>query len=401
MALLRVEDALRRALDGIDILPAEEVPLAEAAERILAWDLKARRTQPPFDASAMDGYAVRAADIESPPATLAVIGESAAGLRFSGRVGPGEAVRIFTGAPVPVGADTILLQENASALEADRISALEPALPGRHIRIAGLDFKESDVLLGKGRLLDPAAIALAAAGGHAQLPVVRRPLVALIATGDELVPPDTVPGADQIIASNHFGIGALAKLDGADVLDLGIVPDQQHAIAGAARSALEAGAHIVVTLGGASVGERDLVRQVLTDEGMELDFWKIAMRPGKPLMFGRFGETRVLGLPGNPVSSFICAHLFLRPMIARLSGRIFRADLRPAKLGKALKANDERQDYLRALVEEHTDGSVATPFETQDSSMLTTLARSNGLIIREPHAPAAEAGTLCTVLMLR
>ena len=401
MALLPVEDALRRVIEGMSPLPAEEVPLSEAVGRVLAGDLKARRTQPPFDASAMDGYAVRAADIETPPATLSVVGESAAGRRFDGQVGRGEAVRIFTGAPVPEGADTILLQENASALQPGRISALEPSIAGRHIRRAGLDFKEGETLLEKGRPLDATALSLAAAGGHSRLPVISRPLVAVIATGDELVPPDTMPGPDQIVASNNFAIGALAKLDGAEVHDLGIVPDRREAIAGAVRRAVGTGAQIIVTLGGASVGEHDLVRQVLTAEGMELDFWKIAMRPGKPLMFGRFGETRVLGLPGNPVSSFVCAHLFLRPMLARLSGRPFHPNLRAARLGKAVKANDERQDYLRACVEESPDGPIATPFERQDSSMLTTLATANGLIVREPHAPAAEAGAPCTVLMLR
>ncbi|WEX07145.1 gephyrin-like molybdotransferase Glp [Chelativorans sp. AA-79] len=401
MALLPVNEALARVLEGMRPLPAEVLPLAETAGRTLAGDLDAQRTQPPFNASAMDGYAVRAADIESPPATLSVIGESAAGRRFEGRVKPGEAVRIFTGAPVPEGADTILIQENASPLENGRIEALEPATSGRHIRRAGLDFREGETILAQGRLLDPAALSLAAAAGHARVPVVRRPLVAVIATGDELVPPEVVPGPDQIVASNNFGIGALAGLDGARVLDLGIVPDRQDAIAAAIQKALSARADIIVTLGGASVGEHDLVRPVLTAEGMELAFWKIAMRPGKPLMFGRFAEARVLGLPGNPVSSLVCAHLFLRPMVARLSGRPFRPDLRTATLTKAMKANDERQDYVRAGVEESADGLTAAPFDTQDSSMLSTLAAANALVVREPNAPAAEAGESCTVLMLR
>jgi len=401
MALLPVEEALLRTLEGLEPLTSEEVALPEAAERVLAADLRARRTQPPFDASAMDGYAVRASDIEASSSTLSVIGESAAGRRFPGRISPGEAVRIFTGAPVPEGADTILLQENASVLDPGRILALERPSPGRHIRRAGFDFKEGDEILAKGRFLDPAALSLAAAAGHSRLPVVRRPHVALIATGDELVPPDVTPGPDQIVASNNFAIAALAKREGAEISDLGIVPDQEDAISRAVRRALELGAHIIVTLGGASVGEHDLVRHVLAAEGMELDFWKIAMRPGKPLMVGRFGETRVLGLPGNPVSSFVCAHLFLRPMVSRLAGRSFRPDLRTGRLGAPLKENDERQDYIRAVIEEDSDCPIATPFERQDSSMLTTLATANGLIIRPPHAPAAQAGSPCTILMLR
>ncbi|WP_309085370.1 gephyrin-like molybdotransferase Glp [Chelativorans sp.] len=401
MALLPVDEALERVLDGLQPLPPEELPLADAAGRVLVGALKARRTQPPFNASAMDGYAVRSADIASPPASLAVTGESAAGRRFPGAVGPGEAVRIFTGAPVPDGADTILIQENAVPVDEGRIEALQAVAPGRHIRRAGLDFRGGDVVLQEGRLLDPAALSLAAAAGHARLPVVRRPVIAVIATGDELVPPDETPGPDQIVASNNFGIGALARMDGADVLDLGIVPDDREAIAGAIRRALGARADIIVTLGGASVGEHDLVREVLTSEGMDLAFWKIAMRPGKPLMFGRFGGARVLGLPGNPVSSLVCAHLFLRPLMARLSGRVFRPDLRPAFLGKPMKANDERQDYVRAVVVEGFEGLLATPFDLQDSSMLTALAAANALIIREPNAPAAEPGSPCRVLMLR
>lgn len=401
MALLPVEDALGRVLDGLERLPAEHVSLAEAAGRVLAGPLQALRTQPPFDSSAMDGYAVRAADVERVPAVLTVIGESAAGRRFSGTVGPGEAVRIFTGAPVPEGADAILIQENAVLLADRRIEARESVSAGRHIRRAGLDFREGDLLLDDGRMLDPAALSLAAAAGHPELPVVRRPVVAVIATGDELVPPGATTGPDQIVASNSFGIGALARQDGARVLDLGIVPDSREALAQAFRRALADGAHIVVTLGGASVGEHDLVREVLTGEGMVLSFWQIAMRPGKPLMFGSLDVARVLGLPGNPVSSLVCAHLFLRPMVARLSGRTYVPDLRPAVLGAPMRANDHRQDFVRAFAATEQDGLVATPFNLQDSSMLTTLAAANALIVRPPGAPAAPAGAPCQVLMLR
>lgn len=401
MALLPVDEALKRVLDGVHPLSSEQVPLAEAGGRVLARRLTARRTQPPFDASAMDGYAIRASDVKSPPATLTVIGEAAAGKRFAGTINPGQAVRIFTGAPVPDGADTILIQENALRVDDRRIEARESVARGRHIRQAGLDFREGDPVLENGRMLDPAALSLAAAAGHASLSVVRRPLVAVIATGDELVPPGTLPGPDQIVASNSFGIAALVRQDGGQVLDLGIAPDRRDAIASRVREALAASADVIVTLGGVSVGTHDLVRDVLAQEGTELAFWKIAMRPGKPLMFGRLNSARVLGLPGNPVSSLVCAHLFLRPIVTGLAGRAYAPDIRTAAITRPMKANDERRDYVRAIVEGEHDELRATPFERQDSSMLTALAAANALIIREPHAPALEPGAPCKVLILR
>jgi molybdopterin molybdotransferase len=400
-ALLPVEDALARLLGDAAPLAAERVPIAEAADRVLAEPLAALRTQPPFDASAMDGYAVRAADTAAPPARLALIGAAPAGRRFDGHVGQGQAVRIFTGAPVPEGADAILLQEDARPAGVGFVEALEAATPGRHIRRAGLDFTDGEALLPAGRVLDPGALSLAAASNHAEVGVVRRPLVAVIATGDELLPPGSRPGPDQIIASNGYGVASIARRAGAEILDLGIVADDRERIAEALHRGLAGGADILVTLGGASVGEHDLVREVLTGQGMILDFWKIAMRPGKPLMFGRIGDTRALGLPGNPVSSLVCAHLFLAPLVAKLAGRPHAANIVQARLGKAMPENDGRQDYVRALVEETPDGPVATPFGTQDSSMLKTLAAANGLIIREPGAPAAMAGDRLGVLMIR
>jgi molybdopterin molybdotransferase len=401
VALLPVDDALERLLSGAARLGSETVPVEKAAWRVLASDLHAKRTQPPFAASAMDGYAVRAADIAALPASLEVIGEAPAGKPFSGRVGQGQTVRIFTGAPMPEGADTVLIQEDTKLAGERRIEALESTAQGRHVRAEGLDFRDGDLLLNAGRVLDPAALSLAAAANHASLQVVCRPLVALLATGDELLPPGSELGPGQIIASNGYGIAALACADRADVLDLGIVADDRAAIAAAVNRAREAGAHIIVTLGGASVGEHDLVREVLTGLGMELDFWKIAMRPGKPLMVGRFGATHVLGLPGNPVSSHVCAHLFLRPLIARLAGREYRPDIRNAVLGSGMKANDGRRDYVRATAFPGSAGLVATPFDLQDSSMLRTMAAANALIIREPQAPAAPQGALCRVLMIR
>lgn len=401
MSLISVDDALARLLETARRLPSEAVPIAQAAWRVLAADLVALRTQPPFDASAMDGYAVRAADIAAPPAFLDVVAEIPAGTMHEGEIGPGQAARIFTGAPLPRGADTVLLQEDSRPAGAGRIEALEATRQGRHIRRAGLDFRQGDPVLKTGRILDPAALSLAAAANHAQVEVVRRPLVAVLATGDELLPPGSQPGPGRIIASNSYGVAALATADGAATLDLGIAPDRHEAIAASVKRAREEGANVIVTLGGASVGDHDLVREVLTGLGMQLDFWKIAMRPGKPLMVGRLGETHILGLPGNPVSSLICAHLFLRPLLARLAGRDYRPDIREAVLGSGMKANDRRRDYVRAAAFPGSAGLVATPFDLQDSSMLATLAAANALIIREPDAPAAAQGAPCRVLMIR
>lgn len=401
MALLPVEDALRLLLDGAEPLGGEMIPLAFASSRVLAEPVAALRMQPPFDASAMDGYAVRAADIASVPAKLTVIGEAPAGRRFAGRVGPGQAVRIFTGAPVPEGADTILIQENAKILAGGVIEASNATAAGRHIRRAGLDFQKGELLLERGRLLDPAALSLAAAANHPQLPVVRQPLVAILATGDELLQPGGDPGPDQIVASNAYGVAAIAGAAGAETLDLGIAPDRKERIAAALRQAFDRNANIIVTLGGASVGDHDLVREVLGGLGVEIGFWKIAMRPGKPLIFGRYGKTRILGLPGNPVASLVCSHLFLKPLVARLAGREHRPDLRDAALGAAMDANDQREDYVRARVTESPGGIVATPFPIQDSSMLKTMAAANALIVRKPRAPALGAGDPCLVLMLR
>jgi molybdopterin molybdotransferase len=400
MALLPVADALSRLLDGVAPLPAETVALSDGAGRVLAEPLKALRTQPPFDASAMDGYAVRAADVARVPATLDVIGDAPAGRRFAGSVGSGQAVRIFTGAPVPDGADTIVIQENARR-HGDRVEVIAVSTAGRHIRRRGLDFAEGDVLLAAGRVLDPAAISLTASANHTSLQVVRRPLVAIIATGDELLPPGSSPGPDQIISSNAYGVAASLAAVGARVVDLGIAPDRLDAIAAKVRQALAAPADIIVTLGGASVGDHDLVHDVLTGEGMQLDFWKIAMRPGKPLMFGRLGETRCIGLPGNPVASLVCTELFLKPLAARLGGFSYVGTIADATLGAAMGANDLRQDYVRARVGETADGTVVTPFEVQDSSMLRTLADSGALIVREPFAPPLAAGSRVRILRLR
>lgn len=401
MALVPVAEALERLLDGAVPLASESVPLFEAVDRVLAEPVAALRTQPPFNASAMDGYAARATDVASVPARLSVIGMAPAGRGFDGTVGKAQAVRIFTGAPLPDGADTIVIQENVRDIGGGDIEVTEPTAEWRNIRRIGLDFSKGDVLLEKGRLLDPAALSLAASANHPRVSVVRRPLVAIIATGDELLPPGSELGPDQIISSNAYGVAAAAQSVGARALDLGIAPDRKEAIAALVKKAVAAGADVIVTLGGASVGDHDLIHDVLTGEGMRLGFWKIAMRPGKPLMFGRLGETRCIGLPGNPVASLVCSQLFLKPLLARLGGRNHRQDIRKARLGAAMPANDLRQDYVRAVVQEDAGVLVATPFSIQDSSMLRMLADANGLIVRPPFTPAAAVGEACSVLMLR
>ena len=399
--LLPVQDALMRVLASAPVpLTSERVPLAECRGRTLAEDVAALRTQPPFPASAMDGYAVRAADIAQVPATLNVIGESAAGRRFSGEVKAGEAVRIFTGAPVPAGADTILIQENTKA-EGSSVTALETETLGRYVRRAGLDFSVGDVLLKKGQRLGPAELALAAAMNHPALAVTRRPRVALLATGDELVRPGEEIGPDQIVASNTFAVRAYAENAGADVIDLGIAGDNFAAIEAAIRSARAYGADVLVTLGGASVGDHDLVQTALAREGMELGFWRIAMRPGKPLMHGQIGDMRILGLPGNPVSAIVCGLLFLVPLVRALSGDPKSGDDRTelAVLASELPENDSRQDYLRARIIGQKDGHpLVESFTRQDSSMLRILSEAQCLIVREAHAAASKAGETCRVL---
>ncbi|MGE3646605.1 MAG: gephyrin-like molybdotransferase Glp [Beijerinckiaceae bacterium] len=401
--LLPVTDALAQILASAQRpLEAETIPLAQANGRILASDLAAMRTQPPAPLSAMDGYAVRRADIETVPATLKLTGTSAAGHGFAGKVCQGETVRIFTGAPLPDGADTIVIQEDTEA-DGDRIVMKESEPLGRHVRLAGLDFKKGDVLLKAGRRMGPAELALAAAMNHPAVPVARKPKVALLATGDELVPPGVEPGPDQIVASNNFAVAALVERAGGAVLDLGIAGDNFPAIESAIRRAREAGADILVTLGGASVGDHDLVQSALKNEGMELGFWRIAMRPGKPLMHGRIGETRILGLPGNPVSAIVCAILFLVPLVKALTGDPHAGEdpSIPGVLGAGMKENDNRQDYVRARLSGLSQGiATATPFTRQDSSMLGVLADAQGLIIRPPFAPAAHAGDACRVILM-
>jgi len=399
MALLPVDEALKRILDGAAPLQNERVDLLAAPGRVLAADVIAGLTQPPFNASAMDGYAVRAADTATIPATLTVIGEANAGGPFDGSVGAGEAVRIFTGGSVPNGADAVVIQEDTERNGA-RLIVHEAAKPGANIRDAGSDFRAGETLLHAGRLLDASTITLAAAGGHAELEVRRRPRVAILATGDELVQPGTKPGAGQIVSSNPYGLAALVEAFGGQARLLGIAHDNMDDLA--AKLALADDADVLVTIGGASVGDRDLVKPALEARGMALDFWKVAMRPGKPMLFGRLGTGRVLGLPGNPLSCLISARIFLVPLLFALQGRTDDPlEQQAAVLGADLDANGPRQHYMRARLEP-VMGALprVAALSSQDSAHISALAGADALIVRAPNAPAACAGEVVRVLPL-
>jgi molybdopterin molybdotransferase len=396
-----VTDALAAILAGADLLPEEMVALDAAHHRVLARDIAALRTQPPQAMSAMDGYAVRSADASRVAAQLKVIGEVAAGRPFEKAVGAGEAVRIFTGGVIPDGADAVIIQED-TVTEGPGITITEAAIPGRHIRPAGVDFSKGDVLLAAGTRLTDRDLSLAAAMNHPDLAVRRRPKVAILATGDELVMPGSSPGPGQIVYSNGYALRALAQDEGADVIDLGIAADTVESTTQGIRRARDSGADILVTTGGASVGDHDLVKRSLEAEGVAMAFWRIAMRPGKPMMHGRLDAMRVIGLPGNPVSSYVCGFLFLVPLIRQLAGRSVVHHVREtALLGRDVSANDQREDYLRARLEVRDDRAlIATPVNHQDSSLLGNLAAARALLIRPPHAPAATAGSACDILRL-
>jgi molybdopterin molybdotransferase len=399
---LTVAQARARILTNIpQPRPVEVVALERALGRTLAQDLAAKRTQPPKAVSAMDGYAVRAADLAQLPVKLKQIGESTAGHGFSGSIGPKETVRIFTGAPVPHGCDTILIQEHAR-VDAGFVEPLQSVASGRHIRAKGIDFAEGEVLLAAGTRLSASNIALAAAMNFAEVAVTRRPRVGVLATGDELVHPGGIIGANQIIATNSYAIAALVEAAGGVALDLGIARDELGALEERIAAA-RADADVLVTLGGASVGDHDLVKPALARQGMELKFWKVAMRPGKPVLHGRIGPMIILGLPGNPVAAFVAGIVFLVPLVRALCGDpdAGRDAAEPAILGKALRGNDSRQDYLRAALQPSETGlPVAIPFEIQDSSLLRILAHSQCLVVREPHATPAAAGDLCRIIRL-
>jgi molybdopterin molybdotransferase len=382
--MIPVVEATKRLLALVRPLPAETVPLALAAGRVLAEDAVAARAQPPFDASAMDGYAVRGAEAV-PGARFRVIGEAHAGRAFPGRIGPGEAVRIFTGAPVPDGADCVVIQEDVE--REGEVITVKPTLgEGPNIRPRGSDFAEGTRMAAP-RRLRPADLALLAAMNVPAVRTARRPEVALIATGDELVLPGQVPGPDQIVASNVFGLRAMAEAEGARVRMPPIARDEPSALR--AVLALAEGADVIVTVGGASVGERDLVAEVAREAGLELSFHRVAMRPGKPLMSGRLGEALLIGLPGNPVSAMVCGELFLRPVLRAIQGLPEPLPRRlTATLAAPIAANGPREHYMRARVA----NGVITAFERQDSALLSVLAEANALLVRPVSDPPRAAG---------
>ena len=393
--MISVEEAQDRVVAGVSTLPAETVGLTDAAGRVLAGPLTARRTQPPFAASAMDGYAVRAADVAKVPVTLTQVGAVAAGGLYEPNLQAGQCVRIFTGAPLPAGADTVVIQEDTEA-DGDRILIKEAEPKGRHVRAAGLDFGAGDQRLAAGTYLSPRKLALAAAMDYPWLSVIRRPRVAILATGDEIVFPGEPIAPSQIVASTSTALAGFVRANGGEPVLLGVAHDTVESLQAAAAAARDA--DVLITIGGASVGEHDLVQAALKPEGLHVDFWKIAMRPGKPLMMGTLGNSQVLGLPGNPVSSMVCAVLFLRPLLYALQGRaggVPRPVNRPA--GEALAANGIRQDYMRARLD---DRGRAMPFARQDSSMLTALADADALIIRPPEAAAVAENEPVPVLDL-
>ena len=395
--MISVDEALERVTAAFAPLEAETISLRDAQGRVLAEDAKARLDQPPFPVSAMDGYAVRAGDVASVPATLRVIGSAPAGHPFAGQLSAGEAVRIFTGGVVPEGADTIVIQEDTEQ-DGGKVTIKEAAKLGRHIRKAGLDFARGGVLAPAGLRLRARDLALLASGDLPSVSMRRRPRIAFAGTGDELSLPGTPRKPGGIVASSGYGLSAMIAAWGGESLDLGILPDTVEAVSTLPDRAK--GADLIVTMGGASVGDHDLVRTALRPKGFVLDFWKIAMRPGKPLIFGRLGTTPFLGLPGNPVSSFVCAILFLKPAIAAMLGQTKKSELRAARIARSLPANDVRQDYIRASLTFRDDEWWTEPFAVQDSSMQSAFAAADCLIVRAPRAPAVAVGERVDVLPL-
>lgn len=398
MSLLPVDAALARILARVPPVAAETVPLAESLGRVLAQPLLAHHDQPPFDASAMDGYALRAADV-APDAWLDVIGTSQAGAGFAGTLGTGQAVRIFTGAPLPQGADTVIMQEEA-VREGDRVRFTAPARHGHSVRPRGNDFYSGQRLLPAGRLLDAMGISVAATANHAELVVARRPRLVLAATGDELVPPGTPLAPDQIVASNSAALAALFAPYAETIADLGIIPDTRAALEARIGAALAGTPDMLITTGGASVGEHDLVQNVLRDLGVELDFWRINMRPGKPLMFGTFGRTLVFGLPGNPVSALVTALVFIRPALRAFLGLGSLAPWRLPLLAPT-PANTARRHFMRASLELTGTGPALRPISQTDSGHTSSLAAADMLIIQPEHDPGQPAGAIVDALPIR
>ena len=400
-ALLPVADARRMIVDGLARLGVEHASLSHARGRVLAEDARARVSHPPADVSAMDGYAIRFQDVPSVPLTLEVVGESGAGHPWKGTLGIGQAVRIFTGAQIPAGADTVVMQENTKAHGTNGSAVVIEEMPqaGRHIRPIGQDFRAGDIGLAAPRRLTARDIGFLAAMNIARVPLARRPRVGVLSTGDEIVMPGETPAEGQIVSANGPGLSAFIESRGGEAIHLGIARDE----IGALRAAIARAEPLdmLVTSGGVSVGDHDIMRKALQSDDFRLAFHKIAMRPGKPLLFGRIGANQklpVLGLPGNPVSAMVCAVLFLGPALDRMQGLPGDAPATiPARLTEPLKENDGREDYLRATL---SPDFAVTPFPKQDSGMVSSLALADALIQRPPHAPAAPAGSLVPVILL-
>src|SRR5689334_20715269 len=396
--MLSVREAHARVIAAFSPLPAETVSIADAAGRVLAAAPKARLTQPPADLSAMDGYAVRAEDVPAAPTTLTLVGEAPAGGSYDHALKPGEAVRIFTGGPLPMGADSIVIQEDTKA-DGKKITVLEAPTPGRHVRKAGLDFSAGDAPFARGHTLTTRDVALLAAMNLPWLSVFRKPRVAILSTGNELVLPGEPVGRNQIISSSGIAVAALVRAWGGDPTLFDIARDERSVI----EQAIAAGAEhdLLITLGGASVGDHDLVQDALKAQGFAMDFWRIAMRPGKPLMFAAKDRARVLGLPGNPVSTLVCALLFMKPAMERMLGQ--PGDVPPtvpAKLAVDVKQNDNREDYVRSRLTRTAEGLTVEPHAVQDSSMLSVMAWCSALMIRPPFDPARKAGDTVQVIDL-
>ncbi len=401
--LLTVDDALARILASAEPSTSKTVSLSDAYGRVLSQDLVAKRTQPPFSASAMDGYAVRASDISNAPSRLKLIGESAAGHGYRGKVSKGETIRIFTGAPVPEGADTIAIQENVSADDDGAFVVIQQSEPeGRFVRPAGLDFREGDIGLQSNTRIGSAEVSLAASMNYAEVPVRQKPRVAIISSGDELVSPGGELDQDQIVSSNSFGVLGIVESAGGNPIDLGIARDTLVALDDKILQAQDC--DVVITLGGASVGDHDLVQQALKNAGVQLNFWSLAMKPGKPVMFGtlkRAGRTQIyLGLPGNPVSSLVCAIVFVAPLIRKMLGLATDLDLQQAVLACDMPASGPRQEYMRASADKQNGQLNVSPFANQDSSILSNLVKADCLVIRPANATAAAKGERCEILML-
>ena len=394
--MISVDEARARIVASCKPVECEAISIADADGRILANEARAKLSQPPFPVSSMDGYAVRTDDARE-PTTLRVVGAAPAGSPFSGCVGIGEAVRIFTGSVIPEGADAIVIQEDTEA-NSNQVRLKVAAQKGRHIRVAGLDFKAGEVLAAAGKRLSPRDLSLLAAGDVAQIDVRRRPRVAFAATGDELSRPGEARKPGGIVASSGYGLSALIARWGGEPVDLGLLPDTIEAFADLPQRTKDA--DLLLTMGGASVGDHDLVQRALGPKGFALDFWKIAMRPGKPLIFGHLQKTPFLGLPGNPVSTLVCAILFVRPAIAAMLGIAEDRQIVSARLARDMAANDARQDYVRARIVVQDGELWADPFGVQDSSMQGVFAAADALILRPPHAPAAGMGERVEVLSL-